>query len=272
MGTNAVPSLLKMVRVRDSVARQALVKLSARQSWLPVDIRTGDDLHFMACHGFELLGPIAKPAVPALIRLLGDKDWQVRNCAAVCLGRIGPAAQDAVPVLAKNLSVALEMNKGSVPDCDNMVAAAFALGEIGAASRSAISQLTALSTLTNTFWQSRSVAKAALINIKGDPQLLLTDVIKDALTSRTGLKKSMVIYHLGTNGGPGIPFLLTALQQPFSGFQMRALDLLVRIHAQPEVCIPAIAPLLQSPNYWTRLRAIQSICAFGVAVAVAAGA
>jgi HEAT repeat protein len=43
------------------------------------------------------LGPEAKPAVPALIRALKDKDPFIREAAASALGRIGPDAKKAAP-------------------------------------------------------------------------------------------------------------------------------------------------------------------------------
>src|SRR5688572_1980020 len=48
-------------------------------------------------------GPDAEPAVPDLIRLLDDPDLEVRKSAARALGRIGPAAQAAVPALMRSL-------------------------------------------------------------------------------------------------------------------------------------------------------------------------
>src|SRR3954465_7879732 len=45
------------------------------------------------------IGPAARDAVPELARLLNDPDKGVRAAAASALGRIGPAARDAVPEL-----------------------------------------------------------------------------------------------------------------------------------------------------------------------------
>jgi HEAT repeat protein len=49
------------------------------------------------------MGADAKDAVPQLVRLLDDPDPAVRKAAARTLGRIGPAAQEAVPALMKSL-------------------------------------------------------------------------------------------------------------------------------------------------------------------------
>jgi HEAT repeat protein len=47
------------------------------------------------------MGPLAAPAVPALVKALRDPDANVRPWAARALGNIGPAAEAAVPALPK---------------------------------------------------------------------------------------------------------------------------------------------------------------------------
>jgi hypothetical protein len=47
------------------------------------------------------IGPAAKDAVPALIEALKDKDRDVRSTAAQALSGIGPAAKAAVPALTE---------------------------------------------------------------------------------------------------------------------------------------------------------------------------
>jgi HEAT repeat protein len=264
MGTNALPTLMEMVKVRNSPLRADLIKMSTNQHLVSIPILPQHDIHLMAIYGFRQLGATAKAAVPRLVILINDKDPEVRDCAAICLGRIGPSARDAVPGLVKYLSEALRTNTGTVQDTYEMESAAFALGEIGGPSRPAIPELTALSKLTNTFGDARSFAKAALIKISGNPQLLFTDVINNAADQSDWTEKGIVIYLLETNAESAIPFLLTTLQQTNTFLKPRALQLLGRIHAHPEVCLPAIALLLQSTNSEIRLNAIQSIRDFGV--------
>ena len=52
-----------------------------------------------AAECLEEIGPGAAAAVPALIRLLGNKDEINRRQAARALGKIGPAAKEAIPAL-----------------------------------------------------------------------------------------------------------------------------------------------------------------------------
>ena len=64
--------------------------------------------------------------MPALITALGDADEGVRRSAAEALGRIGPAAAEAVPALITALGDA---------DAEVRRSAAEALGRIGPARR-----------------------------------------------------------------------------------------------------------------------------------------
>ncbi len=53
----------------------------------------------IAAFALGKIGPAAKEAVPALIAALKDEDKDVRVYAASALGHIGPAAKEAVPAL-----------------------------------------------------------------------------------------------------------------------------------------------------------------------------
>ena len=52
-----------------------------------------------AVYAFFEMGPLAKAAVPRLIRALNDSDPRVCRSAIDALGEIGPEAQDALPAL-----------------------------------------------------------------------------------------------------------------------------------------------------------------------------
>lgn len=73
--------------------------------------------------------------LPTLMKLLKDRDATSREAAIKCLGRLGPAAKELVPILGKML-----VNDMSAPV---RIAAANALGEIGPTARLAVPQLKA---------------------------------------------------------------------------------------------------------------------------------
>src|SRR5439155_17210845 len=75
------------------------------------------------------LGPRASSGVPALIRILGETDGELRIDAAMITGCIGPAAEPAVPALAAALHD---------PGRGLRLIAGEALGRIGGAGRDAL--------------------------------------------------------------------------------------------------------------------------------------
>jgi hypothetical protein len=114
MGTNALPELLTLLRAQDSRLSKTVGGLIVRLPfvrWRPLSQNTQRS---MALTGFSALGATAKPAVPALIASLNDKDVQIRIHAALCLGSIGPAAEVAVPALVQHLTEPNEMVCDSV--------------------------------------------------------------------------------------------------------------------------------------------------------------
>src|SRR5258705_13434672 len=90
IGTNALPYLLKLAGRKDSALKQRFFSIYRRQSWLKLPIHDAQFYRVEATCGFAALHEKARPAVPALIRLLKDEDYQVREIAANDLGMIGP--------------------------------------------------------------------------------------------------------------------------------------------------------------------------------------
>jgi len=90
------------------------------------------DLRAAAVRALLELGP-GTDDLPTLLKLLKDRDDATREAAARCLGRLGPAAKEAVPRLVKLL--------GDDGVSDVRVAAAAALGDIGPAALTAVPKL-----------------------------------------------------------------------------------------------------------------------------------
>ncbi len=261
-GTDALPTLLRLVRSRDTGLRNGLRSLSLKYHWFPIRPPFAAVLHTQAHYGFKVLGPSAKAAAPELVALLHDADSQVRVMAAFCLGDIGPASADAVPSLKKQLESLLR-NKAMDPwDWEwETTSAANALGEIGPAARPALSQIAAL---TNTgFDMTDGAARAALIKITGSGLGASLEPLKDTSNSTNWSVALEVVRNLGSNAAPAIPILVAELLQSNEIVQRGAIKALGRIHAHPEQCVPAIAPFLRSTNKTTRYWTLQAISAFG---------
>jgi hypothetical protein len=92
IGTNAIPTLLKMIRYTDSPLKKKIMALADKQRLITVNIHPEDYYHDSAYTAFMALGPVAKPAVPNLVALLTDKHSSVQTNAADLLVLIDPEA------------------------------------------------------------------------------------------------------------------------------------------------------------------------------------
>ena len=121
VGNNALPTLLKMARARDSKFKRKVAELIFRKSRGSIRLHNDWEAHRKAILGFTILGPTAASCVPSLVNSLTSDDSSVRCTAANCLGLVGPAAQNAVPALVQCLD-----------DSDFLVCltSAWALGQI----------------------------------------------------------------------------------------------------------------------------------------------
>lgn len=114
IGTNALPTLVDALTYKESFATPILLWV---QKFMPVDmnIRTEWEEHQLAVHGIWVLGPQAECTVGILTNLLHDPDRQTD--AELCLGRIGPKADPAVPTLLTLLSNTNSLNRGYAAAC-----------------------------------------------------------------------------------------------------------------------------------------------------------
>src|SRR6266487_3186241 len=104
MGSNAVPSLIRMMRCRDSALRKKLVPLLSKQSLVKLNFRpAAEHIQWRGARGAWLVGPSAKEAIPDLIVLLTNQSPWVRGGAATALGKIGTNSVVTLSSLVKAL-------------------------------------------------------------------------------------------------------------------------------------------------------------------------
>jgi HEAT repeat protein len=103
IGSNAVLTLVNLVKTRDSSLKLKILNLVSKQHLISVKPPTARYYHQLSMEAFRILGPVLKNAVPSLIELLNDPDEDVRATATWNLGTIGPDASAAIPLLIKNL-------------------------------------------------------------------------------------------------------------------------------------------------------------------------
>jgi hypothetical protein len=82
-GTNALPTLLRMLRAKDSALKVKLMDLAQKQRFIHINYIPSDELNYRACSAFGVLRAKAQSAVPALIRIyeqnISPCAWRIRK-------------------------------------------------------------------------------------------------------------------------------------------------------------------------------------------------
>jgi hypothetical protein len=124
IGTNAIPTLLQMLRAKDSALTGKLLDLAEKQPFLTIRHTSAYQRNAQAARAFLILEASAKEAVPALIEIYDQNISEMSQLnTASALGSIGPAAKSAVPSLLRGMNS---------PDEDVRSLSIQALGEIHA--------------------------------------------------------------------------------------------------------------------------------------------
>ena len=174
LGTNCIPTLLHMIRGKDSKLKLRLVALARKQRLIRIHFVSAAQRNVEASRAFIALGDMARDAVPALVQMYHD-DITADSQSAIedALAWIGPAAKPAIPLLlgaATNSNPRVRANAlwalgeihsepplcvpeliHALGDSDDWarLSAAHALGMFGTNAKSAVPSLTEL---TNTRW------------------------------------------------------------------------------------------------------------------------
>ncbi len=154
-------------------------------------------------YAVRVLGGIGAPAVPELIKALGDSNQDVRRNATVALGLIGKEAAPAVPELIKVLSNSNEAVRRN---------AAWALGKIGKEAASAVPEL--IKALRFSPWNISGNASVALTEIGKEAATIVVPALTKALSNRnpsTRQYAALVLGGIGSEAASAVPALTKAL-------------------------------------------------------------
>ena len=112
-GAEAIPTLLRMLRARDSDLKLKLLNLANKQHFYRIKYTPAVYLNFRAREGFSVLGARASNAVPALIQICDENISSASHLYALdSLGWIGPAASNAIPALLRGLKSTNTLDPG----------------------------------------------------------------------------------------------------------------------------------------------------------------
>jgi HEAT repeat protein len=101
-GTNAIPTLMRMLRAKDSPLKVQLMALVQKQHIFKIEYTTAYQRNRAAGNAFGILGAKARSAVPALIDIANQHISVASQTSAIdALDYIGPSAKQAVPSLTE---------------------------------------------------------------------------------------------------------------------------------------------------------------------------
>jgi hypothetical protein len=102
IGTNAIPTLLYMLRATKSQWKLEFHKPAGSLNFFRIEKASAEELNAEAARGFQTLGADAKAAVPAIIRIYEARlSESSERWSSYALGAMGPSASQAVPMLLR---------------------------------------------------------------------------------------------------------------------------------------------------------------------------
>lgn len=183
-----------------------------------------------------------KEARRALIRLLKDRDPEVRAGAASEFTILGPAAEDAVPALIE----ALADEDGSVVEW-----ATKGLGQIGPAAVPALEA--ALPT--------HHAAAARALGAIGPPAL--PALIRAIENPKLRGPATAGIEVMGPQAAPALPALVEGLKDPTRGMRYRVLSAMRTLGRRATPAVPVLIGILDDPDQDVRVGAAVVLAAIG---------
>ena len=104
MGTNTLPFLVGMLRAKDSQFTKKLAAFANKQHLIHVSLLRKRERHLSAAFALHALGPMAKPAEPALIELMSYGEQDVQVFSRMLLVQIDPEYIAGLDGVAKAVS------------------------------------------------------------------------------------------------------------------------------------------------------------------------
>lgn len=167
IGTNAIPTLLQMLRAKESPLKIKLLTWASQRHILRFRYIKGT-INWRAAMVFRALGPQAASAVPELIKIYDQKiSTDSEADTALALGFIGPDAKAAVPSLLRTAANTNSSNYGF---------AILALGGIHTDPDIVVPVL--IRALRNPQPENRLEAARALGNFKGDAKPAVNSLVE----------------------------------------------------------------------------------------------
>jgi len=191
-------------------------------------VASGDfELQIRAEHGFQILGPVAAPAVPTLGKFLKSTNGVEATIAAECLGYVG---EPSLPILLLALAN---------PDFHVGTAATYGIVELRTNARPAIPILLWQLENRNHFYRERAADTLGVLHIEPDVVVpALSRLLKDDSKAARYLAVSG-LENFGSQARAAVPAITVLLTDPDTGVRYAATNALRTI--APEVLTNAVS-------------------------------
>jgi hypothetical protein len=167
MGTEAVPTLRSLLKLRDPAYEKVFLKHARRlpaklRLYLFKKINPGRAIEYRlgAIRALGVIGPAAVPALPDLVRILAEPDGRIRWTVAQTLPLLGPEAVDALIPALTNADVNLRH------------AAVYALGEARTNALPTVPALVRCTLDTNESVRASAIYSLGRVGMSAMPRVL----------------------------------------------------------------------------------------------------
>jgi HEAT repeat protein len=249
IGMNAKPSIPRLIEVLQE--KSASESKQRPKSDPPMFVMVpGQSVAGAVADALGKMGPAAKEAIPVLIaHLRQSKDGRREVMAA--LGHMGPEAKAAVPLLTEELFAPVPLDGTT---------AANALGRIGSDAKEAVPALEKATHAQHR--EVRAAAAAPLIRITGNSEKyvpVIVAVYRDnsvvgLAVSGKGLALDALEFGGDSTLKPAFPILVETLEiTDAPGWRIRAAEMLAKIGTESAPAVPQLTAMLHTPKTdWSR--------------------
>ena len=259
IGTDAIPTLLRMLRARDSALKGKAMDLFDRQNLIQIRWTKAEELNKRAVWAFYALSNKAEGCVTKVVEIANQNiSPESQACSVQALGFIGPGAKAAIPSLLK---WATDADSYDTRRCAIQV-----LLRIHAEPDQVVPLLT--NALMDKYLQRTAVQ--GLQEYGPDARAAVPVLMDHTNWTRFGMYQYHAIVTLGCIGPPAeeaVPWLLgwaTNTLEGNGGKAMAAIEALGKIRAQPDRVVPVLVRVLHDDEGLERYAA-EALGMFGPA-------
>ncbi len=258
LGTNTIPTLLRMLRANDSPLKAKLFALLEKQRFVKIHHIPADELNRSAPPAFYVLGASAKDAVPELLKIYeANISPHSRWCTMCALNAIGPGAKAAMPLLIR---VATNTNMTTAIAQTTRLVAIESLGRVHTDPNTVVPILIKL--LSDQDSGVRIWTANALRDLGGDAEAVVPRLFELLKDRDSGVRRTAAdaINKIDPDATEKLlPFLISSLSEPEWNAQFYAVNALARIGPDAKPAVLELFKLLQSKDSTLRQRAVQTI-------------